>query len=99
MRYKCFLFLFILIKISTLSANSFDSQLNSTKDGSGEVLPRLVLHGIIISKDGHSSVALLEDDRNRENIILTIGETIYNFELIRILENRPPPRPIVGSAA
>jgi len=88
MRYKCFLLIFILFKISTLSANSFESQLNSTTDGFGEGLPHLVLNGIIVSKDELSSVALLMDDRNRENIILTIGDTIYNFELVQILENR-----------
>lgn len=87
MRYKCFLLIFILFKISTLSANSFDSQLNSTKDGPGEVLSHLVLNGTIVSRDEHSSVALLEDDRNRENIILTIGDTIYNFKLVQILGN------------
>ncbi|MCJ7580840.1 MAG: hypothetical protein MUP98_09945 [Candidatus Aminicenantes bacterium] len=87
MKYRCFLLLFILLKISTLSANSFNSQLNSTKDGPGAVLSHLVLNGTIVSKDGHSSVALLEDDRNRGTIILAIGDTIYNFKLIRILEN------------
>lgn len=88
MRYKCFLLLFILIKISTLSANPFDSQFGSTKDGPGDVLPLLALNGIIVSKDELSSVALLRDDRKGQNIILTIGETIYNFKLVRILENR-----------
>jgi len=88
MRHKCFLLLFILIKISTLSAYSFDSQLNSTKDSPGEVLPLLALHGIIVAKDELSSVALLRDDRKGENIILKIGDTIYDFRLVRILENR-----------
>lgn len=88
MRYKFFLLLFILIKISTLSAYHFDSQLNSTKDGPGEVLPLLALNGIIVAKNELFSVALLRDDRKGENIILTIGDTIYNFKLIRILENR-----------
>lgn len=88
MRYKCFLLLFIIIKISTLSAYSFGSQLNSTKDGFGEELSHLVLNGTIVSEDGHSSVAILRDDRNRENIILSIGDTISNFELVRVFENR-----------
>ncbi len=88
MRYKCFLLLFILLKISTLSAYSFNSQLNSSNDGPGEVLPLLALNGIIVAKDELSSVALLRDDRNGENIILTIGDTIYDFKLVQILENR-----------
>ena len=88
MRYKYFLLLFIFLKISVISAYSSDYQLNSTKDGFGGELSHLILNGIILSKDELSSVALLGDDRNRENIILSIGDTIYNFELVRILENR-----------
>ena len=90
MKYKCFFLLFILIKISTLSVYSFDSQLNSTKEGesSGEVLPLLALNGIIVAKEKLSSVALLRDESKGQDIILTIGDTIYDFKLVRILENR-----------
>jgi len=88
MIYKCFLFIFILIKISTLAAYSTDFQLNSTKDGLGEGLSHLVLNGTIVSKNELFSVALLSDDKNRDNIILAIGDTIYNFELVQIFENR-----------
>ncbi|MCJ7579173.1 MAG: hypothetical protein MUP98_01400 [Candidatus Aminicenantes bacterium] len=88
MRYKCFFLLFILIKIFSLSTYSFDSPLNSTQDGFGEGLSHLVLNGTIVSDDGHSSVALLRDDRNRQNIILSIGDTISHFKLVRILGNR-----------
>ena len=33
-------------------------------------------------------MALLKDNRNGENLIFKIGETIDNFKLVRILENR-----------
>lgn len=88
MRHKSFLLLFILIKVSTLSAYSFDSQLNSAKDDPGEVLPLLALNGIIVAKNELSSVALLRDESKGQNIILTIGDTIYDFKLVRILKNR-----------
>ena len=88
MKYKCFLLLLILIKISILSAYSFGFSLNSTKEGFGEGLSHLVLNGTIVSDDGHSSVALLRDERNSQNIILSIGDTISHFELVRILESR-----------
>ncbi len=88
MRYKYFLLLFIILNFSALSAYSSDNQLNSTKDVFGGELSHLILNGIILSKDELSSVALLGDDRNSENIILSIGDTIHDFELVRILENR-----------
>lgn len=83
---RCFLVLLILIL--TLSAYSDDFQLNPPEGRPVEMLSLLVLNGIIISKDDHSSVALLKDNRNGENLIFKIGETIDNFKLVRILENR-----------
>ena len=86
-RDRFFLLLLILIIVSTLSANSVDLQINPTEEGFSEAL-LLFLNGIIVSEEEFSSVALLMDNRTGENLILKIGETIENFKLVQILENR-----------
>jgi general secretion pathway protein C len=86
--YINFLCIFSLILTSTLSLNSQDLQLNPARADSLEAIAGLVLNGIIISEQEHRSVALLKDNRNGENQILKIGETIENFKLAQILENR-----------
>jgi len=87
-RYKCFLLLLILNIVSTQSANSVDLHIDPGEAGSVEELSFLVLNGIIVSEEEFSSVALLQDSRTGENLILKTGESIENFKLVRILDNR-----------
>lgn len=87
-KYGCLILFVILSIVSTLSANSVDLQLNQTDLSPSEVMSLLVLNGIIVSEEEHSSVAILTDNRSGENLILKIGETIDNFRLVQILENR-----------
>jgi general secretion pathway protein C len=86
--YRYLFVLFILFLISTLSVSSVDLQLNPTEGGSAAALSILVLNGVIVSGVEHFSVALLKDNRSGESLILKIGETLDNFKLIRILDNR-----------
>lgn len=86
--YKYFLCVLSLILTSTLAANSMELRLNPAEINSTEVLAGLVLNGIILSEDKHSSVALLKDNRNGEDLTLKNGETFEKFNLVQILENR-----------
>lgn len=85
---RFFLLLLILIIASMQSVNSVDLQIDPGEAGSLEELYFLVLNGIIVSEEEFSSVALLQDSRTGENLILKTGESIGNFKLVRILENR-----------
>jgi len=77
-----------LFLISTLSAISLGDQLNTTEWSSENALSLFILNGIIVSEEEFSSVALLMNHRNGEKIILKTGESIENFKLVQILENR-----------
>jgi type II secretory pathway component PulC len=82
-----FLCIFPLILTSTLARNSMELQLNPAEVDSTDALAGLVLNGIILSELENSSVALLKHNKNGENLILKIGETIDKFKLVQILEN------------
>jgi type II secretion system protein C len=87
-KFRRVLVFVVFFFISTLSSVSSGSQIGPAEKKSSQALSFLVLNGIIVSEAEFSSVALLKDSQNGEDLILKIGETVGDYELVRILKNR-----------
>jgi len=83
-----FLGIYTFILILALSADASGLKFKSAEIEASETLARHVLNGTVVSKDKHSCVALVKDDRTGENLILKTGETLDKFNLVQILEDR-----------
>lgn len=79
---------FILFEFIFLTSSSFCLQKIPTSKELEAYAPSLTLIGVIVSKDPSSSTAVLKNEKTGRIIMLKVGESIYDYKLIHVYENR-----------
>jgi len=80
------LYLILLGIIYSASASICFSNANSMIENGNDIIP-LSLTGVVVSKDGSSSVAVLKIEESGKTVIMKVGDSILDMELSHVFQD------------